>query len=329
MLAGGWCVVTAVDRRVSACRFARADAYRVEGADLAGSTALPEAVVEACTAGGVCPQDLSVDHLGADVRALFDEATGDKLGLGSSAASAVALSAACMFDGDGAVVDAPARRAIFERAFAAHRRLQHGRGSCADVAASSFGGVLGYRLLDPIAPFRPCPASPDITADITTDQTAIATDVRLPDGLRVEALWLGRPARSTSFVRRCELAMTRAAQATHEALCQTSQVAEAAMAAFAAGDAEGVVARAAEADAALDELGRQIEAPIVTDAHAALRHHADAHHIAVKPSGAGGGDFSLAFGATAAKWESFLQHLPRGIRHLPLKVGAEGVRRDA
>lgn len=322
VLTGGWSVLAAVGRRVSATRRASPKGYALRGAEVDDARALPDAVV----ASGA--KDISTDHLQSDVSALFDTVSGEKLGLGSSAASAVALSAACSLEADSPAVGPARRAAIFERAFSAHRELQGGRGSGADIASSSFGGVIAYRLRGPVAPFSACPAA-SLEPTLRTDAVELTAGFDLPDGVRVEPLWLGSPARSTSFVRRCEQAHAARPDAVDAALCRTSEIAERAIDALGAGSAGAVIAAADEADRALDALGELIEAPIVTDAHRALRRHARDVHIAVKPSGAGGGDFSLAFGPHDAPWESFLQTLPAGIRHLPLELGVEGVRAES
>jgi phosphomevalonate kinase len=339
VLGGGWCVVTAVDRRVIATRRPAATSYEILGAELANAAALPEAVLAECRRAG---DDVAIGNLSADVRALFDEQSGEKLGLGSSAASTVALCAACLLGGETrllgrekrqcARVDRAGREAIFEHAFRAHRALQNGRGSGADIASSTFGATIAYRLR------RPAPAFVDLAGEsaievaptVVTDDAEVLSGLGLAAGLRIEPIWLGRPARSTSFVRRCEAALNERPAAMKRALGRTSAIAEEAIAALRDGAkqdgaCERIVECVARADRALEELGELISAPIVTDLHRRLRDFAQSRRIAVKPSGAGGGDFSLAVGPADADWDSFLADLPAGLRRLPLRLGAEGV----
>ncbi|MEO1172143.1 MAG: hypothetical protein AAFX94_08835, partial [Myxococcota bacterium] len=70
---------------------------------------------------------------------------GDKLGLGSSAAVAVALADALRRSQG--QTSPPSQR--FRDAYRAHRRAQGGVGSGVDIAASAFGGVLAYRAPAP------------------------------------------------------------------------------------------------------------------------------------------------------------------------------------
>lgn len=337
VIRGGWCVVAAVDRRVVASRREAPAGYEVCGADFEDPLALPEAVVAQGPPAGFERSegdDVGVANLGADVRALYDLQTGQKLGLGSSAASAVALSAAFLLKDSldaSAEISAGEREAIFEHAFWAHRALQKGRGSCADIAASTFGRTIGYRLLQPTSGLADLPAkqaSPSqVQATHRSEEAEILSDLRLPEGLRVEPIWLGSPARSTSFVRACEVAFAREPAAITRVLAETSKIAEAAILALQSADIPALLACVERADHALDELGARAGVPIITDAHRDLRARAAAHGVSVKPSGAGGGDFSLAFAPDSANWDAFLRSLPSSLRHLPLALGAPGVAR--
>ncbi len=341
VLATGTCVVTAVGRRVFAERRDETTGYEALGASLDDATALPEAVLaelphahrRGCTLG----------QLSTDIRQLYTNPTSSedsaKLGLGSSAASVVALCAACLL-GASAPDSGPGRKGkwvmgdelrgeLFERAFAAHRRLQGGRGSGADVAASSFGGTIGYRLQQPAAGFEGLLEPQDFGDDRRSSAVAaVRPGLTLPEGLRIEPIWLGRPARSTSFVRLCEQALREAPGPTADALRHTSDIARDALDALVCGDVARLVALVDRGDRALDQLGEAIEAPIVTRSHRQLREAAMGTDICVKPSGAGGGDFSLAVGPAGADWQRFLAQLPETCRHIPLEFGVDGARLD-
>lgn len=339
VLGGGVCIVVAVDRRVTATYREDAPGYQALGADFGDTHQLPDAVLATGDAVG-----LSRAHFQTDVRALIDENSGEKLGLGSSAASAVALAAAYRIATR--PIDPPQRApggldpnerlAIFEHAFRAHRALQNGRGSGADIAASTFGHVIAYQLCQPTPGFEALPQAHGISWDIQRAGARVATGLRLPAGLRIEPIWLGRPARSTSFVRRCELAIHTNRGASMACLAETSAIAEQAFSLLASGDPPlpsqdatlALVDCVARADASLERLGALIQAPIITDAHRLVRACAAPFGIALKPSGAGGGDFSLAFGADSADWTAFFASLPPSVSHLPLQLGAPGIKRS-
>ena len=139
VLAGGWSLVCAMDRFVHIRQHdGQPPGYRVEGADFEASDTLPRAVLRHARADeGV------LGSLLADVSQLYHR--GEKLGLGSSAASTAALLEAV------APQLSPMER--FATAFAAHREIQNGRGSGGDIAAACFGGVLAYKLDEPQQPF--------------------------------------------------------------------------------------------------------------------------------------------------------------------------------
>lgn len=330
VLAGGACVVAAVNRRVFASRHKLARGYEALGAEIDDASVLPEAVLHGLSSGDV-PE---LGQLSTDIRQLYTDdstGTGEKLGLGSSAASSVALSLLCLLESPATDIDLELRARIFEHAFAAHRRLQGGRGSGADVAASSFGGILGYRLAAPAAPFEGRLESADL-GDAATSSKLSSAEIRrhltLPDELRVEAVWLGRPALSTHFVHRCEQQLARSPRRTADLLAQTSQIAGEALEALSVGDGGRICQLVSRADRVLEALGEHIAAPIICAAHRALRATAAPAGIHIKPSGAGGGDFSLAVAPADAPWKRFLTDLPEGCRHLPLQFGAPGARAE-
>lgn len=95
-----------------------------------------------------------------DTRAFFDADSGIKLGLGSSAAVTVALSAAMKRSID-----------IVGDAAKIHRALQGGAGSGVDVVTSAHGGLLAYRM-----------------------QSTQTTPLRWPVGLHYRLVWMGAPA---------------------------------------------------------------------------------------------------------------------------------------
>ena len=95
-----------------------------------------------------------------DTRAFFDDKSGAKLGLGSSAALTVALTAALMQS-----------TAVCDEALHIHRKFQAGAGSGVDVAASARGGLLKYRM-----------------------QGAQTMPLRWPTGLDYRLVWTGLPA---------------------------------------------------------------------------------------------------------------------------------------
>lgn len=224
---------------------------------------------------------------------------GHKLGLGSSAAVAVALSQALLAC---VGVDlAPAE--LMQLANAAHRHAQGGTGSGGDVATSVYGGLISYQR----------------------DQTPVPLD--WPPGLAVKAVITGQGASTTELVSRVyaykkadptgfkhDLAplITLCQQASHN-LATGSQFAH----------------LADEYFSALQQLDEQARAGIVTSRHREL-HALAAHYGAVfKSCGAGGGDVGLLFTTPALDEQSlFAEFNADGATLLDLGFADEGVRQD-
>ena len=98
-------------------------------------------------AGLADPDGLPAVAMTLDTREFFAEGSGrqGKLGLGSSAALTVAITEAFRLWGGGARDEGQADLATL---LELHRDFQGGRGSGVDLAASTTGGVLEYRLAD-------------------------------------------------------------------------------------------------------------------------------------------------------------------------------------
>ena len=269
---GRSCLVAAVERRL------RVDAVPSAGWTVThgGETWRPDDDAPASLA--FCAEAVRrAEVLGAAPRALVthDDLSVDglKLGLGSSAAATVAtLAAAC----DGLDLS---REQLWREADALHRAVQGGRGSGADVAASSWGGVVRYRR------------DPHEAAPVTVH----------PD-VRIVAVWTGasvktgpRLATFEAWCRACPDAAQRFGEASEEAV-------EALSLSLATGDGAGLREALRAARAVLARLARDSGLVLETPALARAAEVAEAFGAAAKLSGAGGGDcaVSLVVGDVAA-----------------------------
>lgn len=215
-----------------------------------------------------------------------------KLGLGSSGAVAAGLAAALMPD-----LDADA---ALELALAAHWRFQDGRGSGADVVASCFGGLsVMQRGMDP----TPVEAPSDL--QFMALYTGVAANTRtLVDAFRA---WQSSDPSSANVVN----ALTATATAGVDALR--------------GGDVSGWLAAVGayvELERALTNAGVGIANEPV---ERALRAAEEAGWVA-KPSGAGGGDVVVCFGAATADPERLI-HAARdaAVEPVPLALAPSGV----
>jgi phosphomevalonate kinase len=216
-----------------------------------------------------------------------------KLGLGRSAATVTAAVAALL-----AAAGERDRGRVLAAALGANALLQEGLGSGADVAAAVHGGLIEVRR-------REGPPA--------------VVERRLPAGLVLVAGWTGTPAPTAPLLRRFATARRPAA------LEPLGAAAEAAAAAVARGDADGLLDSVRRTTDLLDDLGAELGVPIVTPALRCLVAAAARAGVAAKPSGAGGGDCGIAFArslveaaAVVAAWRA------EGILPLAVQVAGEG-----
>lgn len=225
-----------------------------------------------------------------DTRTLFDAASGAKLGLGSSAALAVALAAA---------LQGADRARVSATAAAAHSAFQGGRGSGIDVAAAIEGGVIAC----------------------TRDNQA--EKLEWPDGLLYDLFWCGRAASTAEKI--AQAAAHRGAAARRSAAALADASAEV-LRAWKRGDDVAVVAAF---EAYVDVLGKFSEdhdLGIFDGGHQDLCDIAGEYRLVYKPCGAGGGDTGVVLasrGADTAEFTARAEGL--GFRKLPCRLDPRGL----
>ena len=221
-----------------------------------------------------------------------------KLGLGSSAAALTALMGA-LWQASGGL---PEDDVAFDALQAAHQSWQGG-GSGADIAAALYGGVLLYRR-----------------------EPRIAAPVALPEGLEILPVWTGKPASTADFLTAMEAFQSRDPD---EFLARMRVLeAEAEEAALAASSADATALHEALGDfgGALKVLGDAAGLPIWSEEHLSIRAAAEAAGGCYKPSGAGGGDFGLAFARDKTTLEGVKSSISSaGYAEMPLRFGARGL----
>jgi phosphomevalonate kinase len=238
-----------------------------------------------------------------DVTALKDE-SGQKLGLGSSAAAVVAaLGWQAMSRGEDPRLPL-VRTRIFRAARAAHARVQDG-GSGVDVAASVHGGALRYATSREGASLRVL----ELPTDLVLVVHASGTSARTSDLRRLVDRKRARDPKDHVFADLTAMAVQAA-----DAFTTSARAFVAAARAF--GDV-------------LEALGHAADAPIVTPATRDLARAAASEGAAFLPSGAGGGDVSVWIG-TAPPSQVFVELArARSMRVLPLQVDRGGVRPES
>jgi phosphomevalonate kinase len=234
-----------------------------------------------------------------DTAALFavDEPS-SKLGLGSSAALAVALAGAIALHA-GRPLPAAARLV------AAHRRMQAGRGSGLDIAASLSGGSILYRLLE---------GEPQIAP------------VAWPQGLGFACVWSGKSASTGVFLRGLAAWRERAGVEYAALLRELAICAEAAAKALATAAVHDLLLALAAYGQVLARLGNASGLDIVCAEHRTLAALAADCGVVYKSCGAGGGDLGIALGTDADRLAAFRQAVTRqGMRNLDLRIDPLGL----
>lgn len=272
---------------------------------LHGAPAIVSAVSRYVVADGARPADFVTDEVKAALATgqaapWFDASElregGRKLGLGSSAA--ILAASLCALEGGSVSLEA-----MFARGLAAHRAAQGG-GSGVDVAASTFGGTLVYRLTE---------AQPELSA------------VSLPTHLCIE-VWTCPTSASTRELLAAVARLAEREPALHQHfLGAQAAAATSAAASIQQSGAPGFVAALRAQYQALSGLGRAAGVPIVTPELVELTPLAEQQGGVLLPAGAGGGDIALFVGAAPSSAALRAALEKRAHRLLQTELSAPGV----
>lgn len=245
-------------------------------------------------------------RLHIDTGALFDagEHGAIKLGLGSSAAVAVALDAA--FNrafGPPEVTDAAAD--AVRRLLIPVRRAQGGSGSGIDLAVSRAGGLIAYRIKEP---------------DIKIET------LQLPKDLHCLHVWTGAAASTTDFVTSWRRVKRDAPDAADALLAEMAASVEGGLAAVKSGDGAAFAAELGAYGRIMGKMNHLMHAPVFSAAHHRILEEASRLDVAYKPCGAGGGDLGIAASTRADRIAELSRRLQqRGLKTLALSPESRGV----
>jgi phosphomevalonate kinase len=228
-----------------------------------------------------------------------------KLGLGSSAAAAVAAVGA-LLESAGVTIEKN-RDLVLSIALAAHRMAQGGSGSGADVAAAVHGGLIKVE--------RQIVGGPSVESLLP------------PAGLRLVVFWTGQPVSTASMIAGVQK-FARADPAAYRAnITSLRDIAGRFVAELRAGSATGAIAVAGRYGKQLAALGTAASVPIVTDLFTRASDLAKELGGIAKPSGAGGGDIGVAMFATPEAARLFARALQKPLAPLEVDLDRLGVRR--
>jgi phosphomevalonate kinase len=226
-----------------------------------------------------------------------------KLGLGSSAAGAVA-SAGAVFASRGHDLRASdVRERLFECALSGHAAVAPS-GSGVDVVASTFGGFQRFERTEGVT----------------------RRALEKPAGLAIRLVWTGQAARTSDLVAKVRELEARDSALFELTMGALGDLAERFADAFERGDAGETVRLAGAYGVAMGALGDAAAAPIVEDRLARAARLAKGHGGAAKPCGAGGGDVAIAFFTGDDAANAFaLACAAEGLHPIDVAFGATGV----
>ena len=208
-----------------------------------------------------CLKQLENAQLTLDTRAFFKD--GVKLGLGSSAALTVAL--VKLFQPDNTVNEQ------LLKAVSCHLAFQNGIGSGADIALAAMDETIVFQRGKSPAP------------------------VLLPRDLHMLAIWSGEPASTTGYVAAVNLWRRNNPGAYHSHISDLHNTAAECIDALGEDDTQRVLASIEQYDRQLQRLSSMSEVHFYNQAHLDMRKKVELDHCAYKPSGAGGGDYGIAY----------------------------------
>ncbi len=225
-----------------------------------------------------------------DTSEFVDAASGAKIGIGSSAALMSAFAAALCHAGD---VDEDASRI----AFAAHRALQEGLGSGADIACCSRGGLIEYTM-----------------------GKGTGHSVAWPEGLVFGLFWSGVPAITSAKLKQLIKSDPRPSRAA--LMLASRRVASA----WSSGNARQVLLEYRDYIQVLREFSGDHALGIFDAGHAEMGAVAEAAGLVYKPCGAGGGDIGIVLCDDAESLAAFVDRAKeQNFRHLPISADPLGV----
>lgn len=229
-----------------------------------------------------------------DTRELCDVSSGQKLGLGSSAAVAVTLTAALQKH---AAVEADTGAIAMQ----AHDRFQGGRGSGIDVATSLHGGVILYRR--------------------AADQVQC---LDWPAELHYRYLWSGQTAVTAEKLEKLgrKIGHANAGNSTQ----QLGEHAQEVAAAWSTGDAGQILESLPAYIEALRRFSSDHDLGIFDAGHEELAQRASDGGIVYKPCGAGGGDIGIVLASCEHAVEDFCEQASlHDFRVLDIALDSRGV----
>lgn len=237
-------------------------------------------------------------QLEIDTTELFD-VSGQKLGLGSSAAVTVALAA---------LADSAAEQDLHKMHQAIFRQHQGGRGSGLDLASALIGGTVVYKMPtseEGIAQWQSI-AWPEPLHGVIV---FVGQSASTPDLVAAHAAWKSRASKAFDA---CHLALSNCVNDTIKALYTS--------------DFDGFLSGFTEYGQRIGTMGELMGRSLVTPAHEAVDRLARRWGVNYKTCGAGGGDTGLLLSLDQSRLDEVSDQVEAmGLITLPFRVSEQGL----
>jgi len=220
------------------------------------------------------PLDITLDT--AD---FFQKETGNKLGLGSSAALSVALYGGLLSYPNQEMQLRCSKNDLFNAVNSMHRLAQGQIGSGIDVAASVFGGALKYQLVHKKKP-----------------SSGLMNQIDIPSDLHILPVWTEQQASTKEMVTRVNSFHKKDKRSYKRFIDEMSELSQLGCDMLTQNSTIEFMKIVHDYHQVLKRFGDESDTPIISDAHQRIADIVYFSGNAVyKSSGAGGGDFGIVF----------------------------------
>mgnify|MGYP001420584419 CR=1 FL=1 len=224
---------------------------------------------------------------------LDDQETGQKYGLGSSAAVVTSVVTAVLTK---FLPETPSKELIFKLASISHIKTQ-GNGSGADIAASTYGGILLFSSFQAEWLLTEIENANSVKEIVEKDWTYLSIrSLKFPTQVQLVVGWTGKPASTKSLVSEIREMKKDNRNKYYEAFLKESKRAVLRIVEGMENDDAKMFTTGIEQNRkALSEVGKRADVEIETEKLYTLSKEANKLGGVGKLSGAGGGDCGIAF----------------------------------
>lgn len=237
-------------------------------------------------------RNIAIYPVSLSVKSELADASGVKYGLGSSAAVVTSVVKAILSK---FLPAQPPEDVIFKLAAIAHVTTQR-NGSGADIAASTYGGVLEYTSFQAEWLLKEIETSSNITTLIEKKWTYLSIHpISFPTTINMLVAWTGKAASTKKLVEQIKLLKKRNPEAYETFLQKSADAVKTIIKGMHGNDKDIFFSGIKQNRLALSELGEAANVEIETDKLYIMSKVAEQAGGAGKLSGAGGGDCGLVF----------------------------------